>query len=116
MKPNKYLTALLFASSLLMTTTAYSFNYYTEGGLMFIKTFRNSSGQMRYWGCGPTQCLSLNNQSKSEVKSMIDGGRSFDGTWEYRGDYGQCEVWVSQVKQGNYPTLRRVMNQLQEKC
>ncbi len=116
MKLSKYVSAALIVSSSLVATSAYSFEYYLDGGLMFVKSFRNSSGQMQYWGCGPTQCLALNNKNQAEVKSMIDGGSSFAGSWEYRGDYGQCEVWVSKIKQGNYPSLKTVMNKLQEKC
>ncbi|QDC92984.1 hypothetical protein [Vibrio furnissii] len=116
MKLNKHILSTLFASAVLISTSAYSFEYYTNGGLMFIKSFRDSSGNIRYWGCGPTQCLSLNNKSKSEARSMIEGAGDFKGTWEYRGDYGQCEVWVSKVKQGNYPSLKTVMSKLQEKC
>ena len=111
------LLALLWLS-IAFSSTAMAFNYYKEGSAVFLKTWTNSQGQTRYSGCGPTQCLSISESSRSRALDMIGGNDSSDdgGIWESRGTWGNCEIWVRPKPQGGYPSLDRVLKRLEKDC
>jgi len=111
-------TRLGIILAILLPIAANAFDYYTDGSAAFLKKTTSQNGKVRYTGCGPTQCLSIGDSSRTRALEMIGGpnANSGDPVWEYRGSWGSCDIWVRPKPQGTYPSLERVLSKLQEEC